>query len=327
MGVRITPRLLVSAAGAALLRRPAPLLVGWSVTHRCNLTCRYCRAYEQEIDELDTAHSLELLEQMAAAGVARVQFTGGEPLLREDLGELLHKARSLGLFATVSTNGILVPASAAELKTAGRLNFSLDGNRENNDAVRGEGCFDAVADAIEAAQRVKIPFKFVTVLNRRNLGDIPFMLDLARRHGTAVLFQPALPEVLRGEVENPEAPPADDYRDAVDRLLAARASGAPVANSWAALRHLRNWPESTRLPCVGGLVFCRIRPDGPMVHCPRGPAPDSPAVNAVSAGFLTAFKTLSRPGCRACWSAPVVEASCLLALKPSSILNVLKGNL
>jgi len=319
--------LLADAAGAVLLRRPAPLLVGWAVTNRCNLRCSYCRSYEQKGPELDAAACLALLEQMAAAGVARVQFTGGEPLLRQDFGELLHKARSLGLFTTVSTNGILVPARAAELKVVGSLNFSLDGDREDNDAVRGEGCFDAVMDAIEVAHRVKIPFKFITVLNRRNLGGIPFMFDLARRHGTAVLFQPALPEVLRGEAENPEAPPADDYRDAVDRLLAAKASGAPAANSRAALRHLRNWPESTRLTCVGGLIFCRIRPDGSMVHCPRGPAPDSAPPNAFEVGFGPAFRGLQRPSCTACWSAPVVEASCVMALKPSSILNVLGGRL
>lgn len=320
------PRLLASVAGAALLRRPAPLMVGWAVTNRCNLRCSYCRAYEQVGDELDAATCLHLLEEMVAAGVVRVQFTGGEPLLRDDLSELLTKARSLGLFTTVSTNGYLVPDRASELCAVGRVNLSLDGEKQNHDALRGEGSFDAITHALQALHRVEIPFKFVTVLNRRNLGDIPFMLELASKNNTAVLFQPALPEMLRSSKQNPEAPEVADYRKALDELMAAKRAGRPVANSFPALRHLRNWPDAVQLTCVGGLVFCRLRPDGTMVHCPRGPQSETGAPNAAELGFSAAFRGLQRRKCDGCWSAPVVEAACIFAAKPGAVLNLMNGS-
>ncbi len=302
-------------------------MVGWAVTNRCNLRCGYCRAYEQEGEELDTASCVRLLGEMAGAGVVRVQFTGGEPLLRDDLGELLGEARSLGLFTTVSTNGCLVAERVRQLESVGRLNLSLDGKEANNDALRGEGSFSAIMQALDALHRVRTPFKFVTVLNSRNLGDIPFMLDLARNNNTAVLFQPALPEMLRSSEPNPEAPGVSEFREAVGGLIAARKAGAPVANSIAALRHLRNWPNATPLPCVGGLVFCRLRPDGTLVHCPRGPVSEAPRPDAMEIGFEAAFKGLERQPCTGCWSAPVVEAACVLSARPSAVVNLLSGSL
>ena len=76
-----------------------PLSVHLGLTNRCNNRCRYCDFYKRpREDEWTTEALFKVLEEMKRAGTRRVQFTGGEPMLRSDLGEVLAKARSLGFF-------------------------------------------------------------------------------------------------------------------------------------------------------------------------------------------------------------------------------------
>lgn len=309
---------------ACFLARPAPLIVGFAVTNRCNARCRYCDTWSLEGEEMPTGECLELLDEMASCGTLRIQFTGGEPLLRDDIGILLERCRSLGMFSTLSSNGWFVRERIGDLKAIGRLNISLDGREEANDILRGRGAFEKAMEGVEAARVHGIPFKFVTVLTKHTLGDIELMLDLAVTNSTNVFFQPALEIVLRGRTSNPAAPEREVYRKVIEQLLAAKRSGAPVANSAAGLRHLWHWPGPRTLRCVGGLIFCRIWPDGELDSCPRRPNIRTGGLNVRSSGFRRAFERLKVLPCSFCWSAPIVEAGCAFSFRPSSVINVLK---
>ena len=319
--------LIRSVLGARFAGRPVPLIVGWSLTHRCNVRCLYCVAWAREREEMTTKECLDLLDEMAACGTVRIQFTGGEPLLRDDLGVLLDRCRSLGIFTTISTNGYLVRERLTDLEAAGMLNISLDGRKDNNDAVRGNGAFDKALEAVEAARDGRIPFKFITVLTRYNLGDIDFMITLARGHSTTVLFQPASEHLLRGRASNPIIPEVSGYRDTIERLIMYKKSGAPVVNSTSGLRHLWFWPGPRPIRCVGGSIFCRIWPDGELVSCPRQSDMGERGQDIREMGFHRAFKELKVTPCTSCWSAPVVEAGCALSFRPGALVNLLRSKL
>ncbi len=103
-----------AALGRAVLRYRflgirTPIAIAWLVTGRCTACRSYCRwKSERDTNELGTTAALELIEEMAEAGVLMISFTGGEPLLRDDIGLLIHRVKSKGIVCKLNTNGDLV---------------------------------------------------------------------------------------------------------------------------------------------------------------------------------------------------------------------------
>lgn len=166
-------------------RRQAHPVVVWNVTRRCNLRCEHCYAGADEVaapGELSTAEGRQLLADLAAADVPVVLFSGGEPLVRGDLTELVAHAADLGLRPVLSTNGtLLTERRAAELRDAGLAyaGVSVDGRRETNDAFRGaEGAFDAAIEGIEACQAAGLRTGLRYTLTERTIEDVEAVMDL-----------------------------------------------------------------------------------------------------------------------------------------------------
>ena len=165
-------------------RDKKPVIV-WNITRRCNLSCVHCYSQSENRDyqgELTTDQGLALLDDLARFGVPVVLFSGGEPLLRNDLCVLIEHARSLGLRTVISTNGTLIDEAQAERFAQIGLSYigiSLDGMQETNDKFRGrQGAFDAALAAIRHCQKagVKVGLRFT--INRRNVADISDIFKL-----------------------------------------------------------------------------------------------------------------------------------------------------
>jgi len=155
-------------------------VVVWNCTHRCNLKCVHC--YSQSDDfayegELSTEEGKRLIDSLADFGVPVVLFSGGEPLLRKDLFELVRHASSMGLRAVISTNGTLITPEKAERLKDENLSYvgvSLDGTEAVNDKFRGvDGAFAGAMDGIEACQSAGLKVGLRFTINRRNVGEIP----------------------------------------------------------------------------------------------------------------------------------------------------------
>ncbi|MFB6210768.1 MAG: TIGR04347 family pseudo-SAM/SPASM protein [Halobacteriales archaeon] len=164
-------------------RRP---VVVWNVTKGCNLYCAHCYAAadtDPAPGELSTAEGKALLDDLASYGVPVVLFSGGEPLVRDDLSELIAYAADRGLRPVLSTNGTLITRErAAELNRAGLqyAGISVDGMPAHNDSFRGqEGAFDAAVRGIENALAVglKTGLRYtITDANADDLEDVVAML-------------------------------------------------------------------------------------------------------------------------------------------------------
>ncbi|ODS33610.1 MAG: moaA/nirJ/pqqE cofactor biosynthesis protein [Candidatus Scalindua rubra] len=160
-------------------------VVVWSVGQRCNLKCIHCYSQSQNIEypnELTTKEAKALLDNLAEYGAPVILFSGGEPLMREDLMELISYARNKGLRAVISTNGTLITEEKAEsLKQFGLsyVGISLDGLKETNDKFRGiEGAFDDALQGIRNCQKVGIKVGLRFTINKRNAQDIPGIFKL-----------------------------------------------------------------------------------------------------------------------------------------------------
>jgi MoaA/NifB/PqqE/SkfB family radical SAM enzyme len=176
-----------------------PLVVHLEIIAACNLTCSHCFAGELprnhnplRLEELEV-----LFADLARLGTFRIALTGGEPLLRRDVLEVLDAAIAAGLHPSLTTNALLITEPIA--RELGRrpevlLNVSLEGpTAEVNDAVRGAGTFDAVLDRLGVLRR-HAPFTLGFTLLRTNTGLVRECVELARRvEARAVVFRPLYP--------------------------------------------------------------------------------------------------------------------------------------
>lgn len=160
-------------------------VVVWNVGRRCNLRCVHCYSHSKDIeypDEITTKEAKGLLDDLAGFGAPVILFSGGEPLLRKDLSELIAYARERELRAVISTNGTLITrGKAEELKKLGLsyVGISLDGLKETNDKFRGvRGAFDAALLGIRNCLEAEIKVGLRFTINKRNAGDIPGIFDL-----------------------------------------------------------------------------------------------------------------------------------------------------
>jgi 12,18-didecarboxysiroheme deacetylase len=164
-------------------------VVVWNTTKRCNLRCVHCYAFAEgedyRGDELSTGEGKALIDDLAGFRVPVILFSGGEPVLREDLPELIDHAVKKGIRAVISTNGTLITKEKARVFAGCSLSYigvSLDGMSEINDAFRGvEGAFARAMEGIRNARDagVKVGLRFT--INKRNIGEVPKIFDLIEK--------------------------------------------------------------------------------------------------------------------------------------------------
>jgi radical SAM protein with 4Fe4S-binding SPASM domain len=161
-------------------------VVAFNCTSRCNLNCLHCYSSSTSgpnEDELTTSEANQLLNQLAEANCPIVLLTGGEPLLRDDLFDLLAEAKQLYLRTVISTNGTLIDSAAAEKLDALGVSYvgiSIDGDESLHDTFRqSQGCFKAALKGIENCQKAGLKTGLRFTITRQNADKIPAVFDIA----------------------------------------------------------------------------------------------------------------------------------------------------
>ncbi len=168
-----------------------PALVYWETTRACPLACRHCRAEAVSTPhayELTHAESKTLLRQIAGFNppLPHLILTGGDPLQRNDLYELIDEARRLGLTTSITPSATpnLSMEVLANLKAHGieSLGLSLDGsNAARHESVRGvKGCFDWTIRAIESAANLGLPIQINTLVSQETADDLDHLYELLK---------------------------------------------------------------------------------------------------------------------------------------------------
>ncbi|HUX27821.1 MAG TPA: TIGR04053 family radical SAM/SPASM domain-containing protein [Terracidiphilus sp.] len=164
-----------------------PFIAIWEVTQACDLACVHCRASAQPNRhpmELSTEEGKNLIDQIAALKVPVFVLTGGDPIKRPDLFELIGHARSMGVRVslTPSATPLLTREIIVRLKEAGlaRLAVSLDGaTAATHDAFRGmTGSYTRTLDAVRWANEIGLPVQINTTFSRRNIAEMDAIAEL-----------------------------------------------------------------------------------------------------------------------------------------------------
>lgn len=271
---------------------PALRLVAWEVTRSCNLACKHCRAeahLEPYPGELSTQEAKALIDTFPETGSPIIIFTGGEPLMRKDIFELVTHARSKDLRCVMAPNGTLItPEIAGRMRETGisRCSISIDGPEAgSHDAFRrAPGAFAASLRGIDYLKEAGIEFQINTTVTKGNLHSFKETFKLAERLGAAAwhIFL-LVPMGRAAELEN-EVISAGEYEEVLNWFydfrkttnMHLKATCAPhyyrIMRQRAKADGLVVTPEHFGMDaltrgCLGGTGFCFISHTGQVQPC------------------------------------------------------------
>jgi len=307
--------------GALLFGVRAPLAVSLSVTDRCTLRCAYCGIWREPAEELGTESLERLIDELARLGTRRLTFTGGEPLLRGDLGVLVDRAAARGIFTAMNTNGLLLRERLGELKNLDYVKVSYDGPAGVHEAQRSGGRdHGEVLAGAAAARDAGIRTALNATLTRHNVGLLPEIAGAAASLGVAVDFNRLSPHARAGVGLEELEPSPEALRDALE-WLSTHARRSAVSCSPPYIAYLRG-TRGTPAPCRAGRLFCYIDTRGDVHPCfdARGRV----ECGNVSGGVLAAFRRIPAMACARCYCSAAVEFNFLASGNPGSIMNLSK---
>jgi heme d1 biosynthesis radical SAM protein NirJ len=171
-------------------RQPKGPVVIWNLIRRCNLTCKHCYSISADIDfpgELDTTQVFKVMDDLRSYGVPVLILSGGEPLLRPDIFEVSRRAREMGFYVGLSTNGTLIGEHNIErIAEIGYdyVGISLDGTQATHDRFRQkEGAYDNSLAGIRLCRDYGIKVGMRFSITQNNAGELPLMLKLMEQEG------------------------------------------------------------------------------------------------------------------------------------------------
>jgi PqqA peptide cyclase len=265
----------MSQPSPAAVRPPAPIGLLAELTHRCPLGCPYCSnplSLDKRSGEMDTATWMRILEEANSIGVLQVHLSGGEPVARRDLVELVAHCASLGLYSNLITSGVGVTETlVAQLDKAGLDHVQLsmqDCEEESADHIAGyKGAFARKRMVAKWVIASGMPLTINAVIHRANVSRAARMVELAIEYG-ARRVEVAHTQYYGWALKNRAAlMPSREQADAAwneVEALRERINGQIIIDHVAPDYHAR-----TPKPCMGGWgrQSLNVSPTGKVLPC------------------------------------------------------------
>ena len=300
-----------------------PLVAELFLTDNCNLRCVSCACWRtRTVDELTTDEWKDVLDQLAALRLHKVNFTGGEPLLRRDAVEIMAYATAAGIgHLHLNTNAILLrPAMLDRVLEAGvrSFNVSVDGPEEVHDRIRGRrGAFDRTRAHLEhlVAQRdgrhLKVRMNFTVM--RDNVAVLPDIAELAQEIGVRLYLNLATDRTFlfrHAEVTREAEVPQPELAAALERLEELARRDSRWLPRYSDLRYIpRHFRDvvQTDLPCVESQLKLMIHSRGEIGGCwghdPGSNVRDTPVAEVIAGEqYREEHTRLFRKECVGCGS-------------------------
>ena len=274
---------IAPASAAPTSEKYVPLVVSWNVTLKCNLKCAHCyiNAAETELaDELSTDAAKMLIHQITEVSRPLLILSGGEPLMREDIYEIIRYGADRGLRMGMGSNGMLIDDEVTrrlEEAGMGTVAISLDSSTpERHDEFRGvKGCWQRAVDAIKSLKKSKIEVQVNSTVTLQNYDEVDDIMALAEELGVENFHLFFLVPTGRGT--NIEDITPQMYEDMISSTLGkitkyrlnVKPSCAPqfMRVSKEQGVDMSRWVRG----CMAGLYYCRIYPSGEVTPCPYLP--------------------------------------------------------
>lgn len=169
-----------------------PFLSNYYITTKCNARCVFCDIYKKRSTDASLKNITANLRDLKKIGVSFIDFTGGEPLLHPRIKDILELAKNMGFITTVTTNCILYPKRANEIKgLVDLLHFSLDSPlKKEHDRLRGVKCYDKVMDSMGIAKSLGEKPDILFTITEDNIKHLPQMVKFAQDNQCILLCNP-----------------------------------------------------------------------------------------------------------------------------------------
>ncbi len=255
------------------------MIVSWNTTNACNMYCDHCYrdAGCRAEEELSTAEARTLLEQIARAGFKIMIFSGGEPLMRPDIVELVAYASGLGLRPVFGTNGTLITLEMAQrLKAAGAMGMgiSLDSmDRERHNRFRKfPGAWEGAVQGMRNCRAAGLPFQIHTTVMEWNNHELEALTDFAVAEGAVAHHFFFLVPTGRAKTIEAESLRAEAYEDTLTRIMKKQQEVDIELKPTCAPQFLRIAAQMGiktrfRRGCLAGTAYCIISPRGKVQPC------------------------------------------------------------
>jgi radical SAM protein with 4Fe4S-binding SPASM domain len=260
-----------------------PLVLSWNVTRKCNLKCSHCyinAAPREYTDELTTEEGKRLIDQICEVSHPLLILSGGEPLLRTDIYELIEYGTRKGLRMGLGSNGTLIDDSVAKkLKQSGikTVSISLDSHiPDHHDDFRGvRGSWQKAINAIKALRENDVLVQVNTTLTQQNYDEIDDIMSMVEQLGVENFHLFFLVPTGRGKKIADITPTMyedmirNTFAKTVRHKLNVKPSCAPQFMRIAKDMNLdmRQWVRG----CMAGMYYCRVYPNGEITPCPYLP--------------------------------------------------------
>ena len=276
---------------------PPPLWLLAELTYRCPLHCVFCYNpvdYAGDRNELTTAQWADVMQQARKLGAAQLAFSGGEPLLRDDLEDLVAEGRRLGYYTNLITSGVgLTETRIARLKQCGLDNVQLsfqDSTKEMNDFLSNTKTFELKSRVARLVKQYDFPMVLNVVLHRYNLDHVGRIIDMAQEMGVEYLELANTQYYGWGLLNRAHLLPTPDQLVRAEKIVADYR--ARLGNSLRILYVVPDYFGDRPKACMNGWgsVFLAVSPDGTALPCHA----------AKSLPFLD-FPNVTQQGLRSIW--------------------------
>lgn len=251
-----------------------PLWLLAELTYKCPLHCVFCYNpvnYAGNRQELSTDEWIDVMRQARKLGAAQLGFSGGEPLLRDDLEQLIEEGRKLGYYTNLITSAVgLTESRIARMKQAGLDHIQLsfqDSTREMNDFLTSTKTFDLKSRVAKLIKQYDYPMVLNVVLHRYNLDHIDRIIQMAIDMGVEYLELANTQYYGWGLVNRAHLLPTHQQLKHAEAVV--NAYRAKVGNQIRILFVVPDYFEDQPKACMNGwgAVFLAIAPDGAALPC------------------------------------------------------------
>lgn len=166
------------------------------ITEKCNMFCKYCYANiperlkdpSRKVREWTTKEVFKIIDDFYSLGTRYLNIQGGEPLLRDDLEEIIDYANKKGMLTDLFTNGLLIHKKISALKKLSRITVSLEGDEEAHDRDRGKGTYRKIVENIKllAENKLKFTINYTVTQNNAKISSVKHVLELAKKYNSLV---------------------------------------------------------------------------------------------------------------------------------------------
>lgn len=255
------------------------MIISWNTTNSCNLKCSHCYrdSGKESQGELNTEEAKKLIDEIAKANFKIMIFSGGEPLMREDIFELIDHAAKTGLRPVLGTNGTLITKDIAQkLKDSGvsAIGISLDSlNAEKHNRFRGsDSAFKDTIYAMKNCRDLGIRFQVHTTVMEWNKEEIISLTDFSIAMGAAAHHIFFLVPTGRGKNIEDELLNTKEYEEILTAIMEKQSEvnieiKPTCAPQFVRIAEKLGVDSRFKRGCIAGLSYCIVNPIGDVQAC------------------------------------------------------------